>query len=1537
YGPRGEKLTTTRINRTPTNEYPHTRTTPKHAFDPQRALAAEMSSHDNPCPVLTGPENFQIWQIRLPAKLAREKCYDVIIHDTPSIASSYSTTSLQTPSTPSPSDSKLSATELQEWSIRNHKARGIIIEHVDDRLALEIGAMDSAKKMWEHLVSIHQTKNVGITSYFTFTTIINLKWDGTPDSIQKHIAAFSAARAKLQSLKKPIDDELLAYCLLSSLPNDDQGVWENFRTSVLSNVPEGQELRYATVVDRLVATALRQGHQGTANQDAAFNAVTKNKWCIVHKVDSHNTEDCNAIKNLQQNSTNKFKGGKGGGFKKGKKKQEKANRVVESSSDSGDSDGDCAHAGIVDTDVFITKSLKNRIMSYLGCDKSSRKTSAKIILDSGATAHMTPHFNWFKQDSYRKLSSPKKVRFGDDSFVEAIGIGTVILQSTKLKRGKLQLHNVLHIPSFTISLVSVGRLADKGLRSTFERKGCSISRAKTTIVTGKRTAGLYRLSATAEMDISALSAMDINTLHRRLGHVNHDALKRMVSSGSIEGVTKVTGTAKFCEPCTIGKLKKSPFSHKGQRANIPFQVIHSDVGGPISPADRYGYRYWISFIDDYSRYPWVFFMKEKSQALNIFRDWRDEHLPKQLEAESTSFHLSPNFLKFFRSDNGGEYTSNAFLKELKSSGTVHQTTTADTPEQNGLAERMNQTLANGTVALLVESGLPKSYWTFAMSTCAFTTARTPAAGLRGKSPYEVLYNRKVDVSWLRPFGCTAYALIPKPQRPGKFYNKARKSVMLGYTSEKKGYRLMDLKTRAVFHSRHVKFNEDELSAKAFSEPPSLTAPETRQWGDILRPHQDSPHDSSGESDDEDTGCPRSDSPPPAEAVGDNPDAVGDTRCAPTVGADGVRVGETEVNTPPSAPRKRQRIVYKPAPDSIAGRIASRKRGQQTNTSKPENSPSRHPPSPPSPSSPSENPENPEAESKNSDSESERDDEEVLQMLENYRDAQFAFAGHASIPHAKSLPRTIKEALNGPDSKHWREALDDELNSFEENDVKEVVPIPEGVKPITSKIVPKIKFDANGNIERYKIRIVARGFTQREGVDYQEVFAPVANLESIRIILALAAKHDLELDQMDVQTAYLNGKLTEDLYLLPPDGVDIPKGHCWKLKKSLYGLKQAGRTWNKTFDSSLKDLGFTRLDAETCLYVMRGEGGKLCFLVVYVDDLILAATSRAYMDEIKTKLAATFKMRDLGPASYVLGIQIRRDRRKRIIGLSQRQYIDTVLKRCGMEDCKPVFTPLSTQNRLTADDPINNDTLTEMTINNKTVSYATVVGSLMYAMMGTRPDIAYATGLLGRFSTNPKRCHWEAAKRVLRYLKGTRDLELQFDGNDVSMDMSFHGYSDADWSGDPETSKSTSGYVFLSSRGAIGWASKRQSLVALSSTESEYVGLCTAGQHLAWLRNFFEDIGHPQTQATELKCDNQAAITLSRDAQFRARTKHIQRKYHYLRDDLVANGHAVIRYVPTDDMVADIFTKALPHDKHWKFTQAMGLRPHSSGSVKTDAH
>ena len=269
----------------------------------------------------------------------------------------------------------------------------------------------------------------------------------------------------------------------------------------------------------------------------------------------------------------------------------------------------------------------------------------------------------------------------------------------------------------------------------------------------------------------------------------------------------------------------------------------------------------------------------------------------------------------------------------------------------------------------------------------------------------------------------------------------------------------------------------------------------------------------------------------------------------------------------------------------------------------------------------------------------------------------------------------------------------------------------------------------------------------------------------------------------------------------------------------------------------------------------------------------------------------------------------------------------------MTYCKPISTPMAVNTKITADHPDDNTIHHSMSINGIEVTYPSVVGSLMYAMLGTRPDIAFLVGVLSRFAAAPKKHHWEMAKRALQYLKHTMDMDLCYDGNDVNGDLVFHGFSDADWSGDIDTSCSTSGYVFIANRSAIGWASKQQSMVALSTTESEYIGLSIAGQHLAWLHTFFAELGHPQQLPTDFGNDNMATIILSKDPQFRARIKHIRCKYHFVRDDLIAKGEAIIRYVPTDDMVANIFTKALPHDKHWKFVVAMGLRLCLSGSVK----
>lgn len=414
------------------------------------------------------------------------------------------------------------------------------------------------------------------------------------------------------------------------------------------------------------------------------------------------------------------------------------------------------------------------------------------------------------------MNPPRQVRFGDESVVNAVGIGTIHLVSAVGKnKFNIRLSDVLLIPSFSLSLISVNKLTCAGLSALFEGRSCQIKRKRELIVITNHKKGLYHLDVKpVTYPDQANLAIDINVLHCQMGHISMDRLKRMVSKHQLKDIDTLTGIPEFCEPCVLGNMKKIPFkTNQWQDATRPLQIIHSDIGGPVTPASRNGYRYWITFIDDKSRHPWVYFLKRKSEAQKIYNQWKSD-VQEYFDEEIEDIFFSRNFVNFLRMDGGGEYCGNKFEAQLRKEGTIHETTAADTPESNGLAEQMNQTMCNKTVAMLIESGLPKSFWAEAMATATYLIARSPAAGLKGKTPYETLFKRRVDPTFFHPFGCPTYALVPKDKRVGKFGSKARKCVMLGYAPGKKAYRLLDTDTRKIFSSRHVKFDgERQHSAR----------------------------------------------------------------------------------------------------------------------------------------------------------------------------------------------------------------------------------------------------------------------------------------------------------------------------------------------------------------------------------------------------------------------------------------------------------------------------------------------------------------------------------------------------------------------------------------------------------------------------------------------------------------------------------------------------------------------------------------------------
>lgn len=505
----------------------------------------------------------------------------------------------------------------------------------------------------------------------------------------------------------------------------------------------------------------------------------------------------------------------------------------------------------------------------------------------------------------------------------------------------------------------------------------------------------------------------------------------------------------------------------------------------------------------------------------------------------------------------------------------------------------------------------------------------------------------------------------------------------------------------------------------------------------------------------------------------------------------------------------------------------------------------------------------------------------------------------------SEPSSYEEAAS---QQVWREAMQEEYSSIMKNDVWEVVPRPEGKSVVTSRWLYKVKHAADGSIEKFKARFVARGFSQVEGVDYEETFAPVARYTSIRSIISIAAEMGWKIHQMDVKTAFLNGFIQEEVYIEQPQGFEVhgKESHVCRLKKALYGLKQAPRAWYSRIDTYLQGMGFTKSEADPNLYfIVIGE--EPLILVLYVDDLIITGAERL-IEHCKRDLATEFEMKDIGLMHYFLGLEVWQEEGHFFLG--QGKYIVDILSRFHMEDCRPMSTPMITNwKKLHASD----SELVDPTL------YRQLIGSLMY-LVNTRPDICFAVNTMSQFMCEPRKVHWVAAKHILRYLQGTVDYGLDYRQGDG---VRLVGYTDSDWAGCASDRKSTSGCCFGLGSAVVSWLSRKQQSVALSSAEAEYMAASLASCEAIWLRKMLFGLFGQPLRPSVIYCDNQSCIKLTENPVFHDRSKHIGIRYHFIRD-YVQKGAVKLEYISIDEQVADILTKALPRGKHVYFGDKMGV-------------
>lgn len=484
--------------------------------------------------------------------------------------------------------------------------------------------------------------------------------------------------------------------------------------------------------------------------------------------------------------------------------------------------------------------------------------------------------------------------------------------------------------------------------------------------------------------------------------------------------------------------------------------------------------------------------------------------------------------------------------------------------------------------------------------------------------------------------------------------------------------------------------------------------------------------------------------------------------------------------------------------------------------------------------------------------------------------------------------------------------------MQENKVWNLVKLPEGRSAIACKWVYKRKIGSDGQVIRHKARLVAKGFSQKPGIDYDETFSPVARAESIRTIMATGVQHGHHIHQMDVTAAFLNGELHEEVFMSQPEGFkEKGKEHLvCKLNKSIYGLKQSPRCWNSSLHSYLLENGFVQSAADPCIYTTKE--GEMLILAVYVDDIILSCKSLKKVSEVKSILMKRYKMSDMGELKYFLGIKIDQNHENGTIFMTQEAYAERVIQKFGLSEANPAKTPI---------EPYNNfDSENESKTSADPQKYQSAIGSLLYLSTKTRPDLSFAVGKVARYCANPTTEHWMAVKRILRYLKGTTNYGLLYS---KVKSKTCVGYADADWAGDIADRKSTSGYSFQLSGSPISWNSAKQTCIALSTAEAEYYALSSAAQEAVWIQKLLRDLRYTEDEPITIYEDNQATMCIARDQHCSKKTKHIDIRFHFVRD-LISKNKIIVKYCNTNQMIADVFTKGLGLEKFLKARNMLGV-------------
>jgi Reverse transcriptase (RNA-dependent DNA polymerase) len=798
-----------------------------------------------------------------------------------------------------------------------------------------------------------------------------------------------------------------------------------------------------------------------------------------------------------------------------------------------------------------------------------------------------------------------------------------------------------------------------------------------------------------------------------------------------------------------------------------------------------------------------------------------------------------------------------------------------------------RTQAERAWALLLTSGLPCFLWEEAMSHSNWLQNWTLAWAINGKTPYKMKNKRKPNLAGIQEFGVAAYV---KDLKAGKLDTQAKKGRFVGYDSKSKGYRIYWPEKRSVTVEQNIVFNQDDartsddtaiIYGEAQSEgekdkviqalqnnnkdleKPKDKEPEDQQTSEEeLQPYQ-SPQDSNS------IPFPSTDEPQPkldSQQPDDNPPSSQQY-------GHGHRTNHWEGH-------------HKAMNEGMVAAIAAFVK---------------------------EDPDKLEDETNNN------NEVNSLENLDNDLDDFYELPPNIALTgHYDTDPKTIDEALHGPNTKEWQEALEYKISQLEKLRTWEVVDLPKGETAIPWSKITRVKQGPNGEVQSYRVRIVAGGHKQIGGVNYTKTFSAAAKMPTVYVILANAAHQNWEIEHIDVKSAYLNAPLKEIIYMKPPRSVLKPgqEGKVLRLIKGLYGLKQAGRGWYLEMAGVfMNKMGFEQSKTDHSVF-FQWTDDEHTIVAVATDDMAITSKRAMNIKWFKSKVKEFWDIKDYRPIKWFLIFQIKRDCKFKTISINQQAYIESVVEKFGLTNAKNVATPMAANAKFMFQ---HSPMMLNQVAHLNRIPYSEAIGSILWAMVVSRPDTAYAVGVLSQFIQNPGPAHWDGVKRVVSYLGSTKELWLTFGG---TKETPLERYCNMDWTSQPHR-HSISRYSFHYGLGTISWSFKKQNVITLSSTEAEYIVETHATKEGIWLKTFVKEVvGEGQGPLT-IMGDNQGAIALAKDNKFHLHTKHINLHYYFIRE-AVQEKKVKMVYILTADNIANIFMKALVKPKFTRFIGMLGL-------------